>query len=77
MQSLNMDLSFHIKGNFFFINKENEKILIKFCIFFYIKIRTMGIVNYMVIGKRDNVEVYKTAWVTTSTAGEIFIYLKK
>ena len=37
----------------------------------------MGIVTYIGIGKRDNVEVYKTAGVTTSTAGEIFIYLKK
>ena len=37
----------------------------------------MGIVTYMGIGKRDDVEIYKTAWVTTSTAGEIFIYLKK
>ena len=45
--------------------------------FFYIKIRTMGIITYIGIGKRDDVEVYKTAGVITSTAGEIFIYLKK
>ena len=72
-----MDLSFHKKGNFVFINKENEKKLIKFCIFFYINIRTMGIIAYMGIGKRDDVEAYKTTGVTTSTAGGIFIYLKK
>ena len=39
-------------------------------------ITTMGIVTYIWIEKRDDVEVYKTAGVTTSTAGEIFIYLK-
>ena len=72
-----MDLSFHKKGNFFFINKENEKMLIKFCVFFYIKIRTMGIVTYIGIGKRDDLEVYKTTGITTSTADEIFFYLKK
>ena len=37
----------------------------------------MGIVAYIGIRKRDDVEVYKTAGVTTSTAGQIFIYLKK
>ena len=37
----------------------------------------MGIVTYMGIRKRDDVEVYKTAGVTTSNGGEIFIYLKK
>ena len=37
----------------------------------------MGIVTYIGIEERDNIEFYKTAGVTTSTVGKIFIYLKK
>ena len=37
----------------------------------------MDIVTYIGIGKRDDVPIYKTAGIKTSTAGEIFIYLKK
>ena len=38
--------------------------------FFIIKIRAMGIATYMRIGKKEDIKVYRTAGVTTSTVGE-------
>ena len=49
----------------------------KFCIFFIIKIRAMDIATYMEIGKREDINVYRTAGITTSTAGEnIYLFTK-
>ena len=72
-----MDLSFYKRCHIVLINEESEKILVKFDIFFIIKIRAMGIATYTGIGKKEDIKVYWAAGVITSTAGENIDLLKK